>query len=88
MTWESLKSFNYIQIVSSQNPGDPTGLFKYVGEGDSLVFKINLDSMAAKTHQPKPEFADKFIVYSIKVKNTSKKELTDQQLGEQVQKYF
>ncbi|HAL53652.1 MULTISPECIES: FKBP-type peptidyl-prolyl cis-trans isomerase [Sphingobacterium] len=79
----------YPDSIIAKNPGDPTGLFKYVGEGDSLVFKINLDSMAAKTHQPKPEFADKFIVYSIKVKKHFKKgKLTDQQLGEQVQKYF
>lgn len=79
----------YPDSIIAKNPGDPTGLFKYVGEGDSLVFKINLDSMAAKTHQPKPEFADKFLVFSIKVKKHFKKgKLTDQQLGEQVQKYF
>lgn len=79
----------YPDSIIAKNPGDPTGLFKYVGEGDSLVFKINLDSMAAKTHQPKPEFADKFLIFSIKVKKHFKKgKLTDQQLGEQVQKYF
>ncbi len=79
----------YADSIIAKNPGDPTGLFKYVGEGDSLVFKINLDSVAAKTHQPKPEFADKYIIYSIKVQKHFKKgKLTDQQLGEQVQKYF
>lgn len=79
----------YPDSVIKQNPGDPTGLFKFVGEGDSLVFKIDLDSVAAKTKQPKPEFADKYIIYTLKVKKHFKKgKLNDQQLGEQVTKYF
>lgn len=79
----------YPDSIIKQNPGDPTGLFKLVGEGDSLVFKIDLDSVAAKTQQPKPAFADKFIIYTIKVQKHFKKgKLTDQQLGEQVTKYF
>lgn len=79
----------YPDSIIKQNPGDPTGLFKLVGEGDSLVFKIDLDSVAAKTQQPKPAFADKYIIYTIKVQKHFKKgKLTDQQLGEQVTKYF
>ncbi|MEJ5090906.1 peptidylprolyl isomerase [Sphingobacterium faecium] len=79
----------YPDSIIKQNPGDPTGLFKFVGEGDSLVFKIDLDSVAAKTQQPKPAFADKYIIYTLKVQKHFKKgKLTDQQLGEQVTKYF
>ncbi|MBB2953717.1 FKBP-type peptidyl-prolyl cis-trans isomerase [Sphingobacterium sp. JUb56] len=79
----------YPDSIIKQNPGDPTGLFKFVGEGDSLVFKINLDSITAKTKQPKPDFADKYIIYTIKVQKHFKKgKLTDQQLSEQVTKYF
>ncbi|MCS3557570.1 MULTISPECIES: FKBP-type peptidyl-prolyl cis-trans isomerase [unclassified Sphingobacterium] len=79
----------YPDSIIKQNPGDPTGLFKFVGEGDSLVFKINLDSITAKTQQPKPPFADKYIIYTIKVQKHFKKgKLTDQQLGEQVTKYY
>ncbi|MDH5825395.1 FKBP-type peptidyl-prolyl cis-trans isomerase [Sphingobacterium faecium] len=79
----------YPDSIIKQNPGDPTGLFKLVGEGDSLVFKINLDSMTAKTQQPKPDFADKYIIYTVKVQKHFKKgKLTDQEIGDQVTKYF
>ncbi|MDF2514776.1 MAG: peptidylprolyl isomerase [Sphingobacterium sp.] len=75
--------------IAAKQPDNPMTLFKLVGEGDSLVFKINLDSASAKTHQPKPDFADKYIVYSLRVQKHFKKgKLTDQQLGEQVQKYM
>lgn len=69
--------------------GDNNSILKMLGEGDSAVFRLDLDTMAAKTGQPKPEFADKFIEFTIKVKKHFKKGTqTDSALYEQVNKYF
>ena len=69
--------------------GDNNSILKMLGEGDSAVFRLNLDTMAAKTGQPKPEFADKYIQFTIKVKKHFKKgNLTDSALYDQVNKYY
>lgn len=70
-------------------PGDNNTILKMLGEGDSATFKLDLDTMAARTGQPKPEFADKFIQFTIKVKKHFKKgDLTDSALFEQVNEYY
>jgi len=70
-------------------PGDNNTILKMLGEGDSAVFKLNLDTMAARTGQPKPEFADKYIEYTIKVRKLFKRgNLTDSALFEQVNQYY
>src|SRR5690606_11979758 len=64
-------------------------MFRMLGEGDSAVFKLDLDTMAAKTMQPKPEFADKYIIFNVKVNRHFKKgELTDSALYAEVNTYF
>ncbi|WP_140937559.1 FKBP-type peptidyl-prolyl cis-trans isomerase [Sphingobacterium lumbrici] len=69
--------------------GDYNSMFKMLGEGDSAVFRLNLDTMAAKTGQPKPEFADKFVTFTVKVRKHFKKgELTDSALYADINKYF
>ncbi|WP_353183986.1 FKBP-type peptidyl-prolyl cis-trans isomerase [Parapedobacter lycopersici] len=69
--------------------GDYNSMFKLLGEGDSAVFKLDLDTMAAKTMQPKPEFADKYIIFNVKVNRHFKKgELTDSALYAEVNTYF
>lgn len=69
--------------------GDNNTILKMLGEGDSATFKLNLDTMAAKTGQPKPEFADKYIQFTIKVKKLFKKgDLTDSVLFDQVNQYY
>lgn len=69
--------------------GDYNSMFKLLGEGDSAVFRLNLDTMAAKTGQPKPEFADKFVTFSVKVRKHFKKgDLTDSALYAQIDTYF
>ncbi|WP_257669000.1 FKBP-type peptidyl-prolyl cis-trans isomerase [Parapedobacter tibetensis] len=69
--------------------GDYNSMFKMLGEGDSAVFKLDLDTMAAKTMQPKPEFADKFVTFNVKVnKHFKKGELTDSALYAEVNTYF
>src|SRR5690606_17287684 len=70
-------------------PGDYNSMFKLLGEGDSAIFRLNLDTMAAKTGQPKPEFADKFVTFTIKVRKHFKKgNLTDSALYAQIDQYF
>ncbi len=69
--------------------GDYNSMFKFLGEGDSAVFRLNMDTMAAKTGQPKPEFADKFVTFTVKVRKHFKKgELTDSALYGQLDNYF
>lgn len=69
--------------------GDYNSMFKFLGEGDSAIFKLNIDTMAARMGQPKPEFADKFVTFKIKVRKHFKKgELTDSALYAQIDEYF
>ncbi|MGJ1206195.1 FKBP-type peptidyl-prolyl cis-trans isomerase [Sphingobacterium lactis] len=76
-------------LMQGGYPGDNNTILKMLGEGDSAVFKLDLDTMAARTGQPKPEFADKYIQFTIKVKKHFKKgNLTDSALFDQVNKYY
>src|SRR5690606_33477438 len=69
--------------------GDYNSMFKLLGEGDSAIFRLNLDTMAAKTGQPKPEFADHYATFKVKVRKHFKKgELTDSAMYAQVDEYF
>lgn len=69
--------------------GDYNSMFKFLGEGDSAVFKLNVDTMAARTGQPKPEFADKYVTFKVKVRKHFKKgSLTDSALYAQIDQYF
>lgn len=48
--------------------GDLASALKLLGEGDSAVFKLNLDSMAKYSGQPKPTGAkDNFSTFTIKI---------------------
>lgn len=70
-------------------PGDYNSMFKFLGEGDSAIFRLNLDTMAARNSQPKPEFADKYVTFNVKVRKVFKKgNLTDSLFYDQVNKYF
>src|SRR5690606_37753915 len=42
--------------VPGTDPGDYNSTFKFRGEGDSAVFPLNLDTMAARSGQTKPPF--------------------------------
>lgn len=56
-------------------PGDMSDAFELFGEGDSVTFKLNLDTMAARTGQPKPEQFknDKYMVFTVKFEKVFKK---------------
>ncbi|SEK67634.1 FKBP-type peptidyl-prolyl cis-trans isomerase [Parapedobacter koreensis] len=70
-------------------PGDYNSMFRMLGEGDSAVFQLDLDTMAAKTMQPKPDFANKYVTFNVKVnKHFKKGELTDSALYAEVNTYF
>jgi FKBP-type peptidyl-prolyl cis-trans isomerase FkpA len=69
--------------------GDYNSMFKFFGEGDSAIFKLDLDTMAVKTSQPKLDFADKFVTIRVKVRKLFKKgQLTDSAMYAQVDTYF
>ncbi|WP_052144355.1 FKBP-type peptidyl-prolyl cis-trans isomerase [Sphingobacterium sp. SYP-B4668] len=69
--------------------GDYNSMFKFLGEGDSAVFHLNVDTMAAKMSQPKVEFADKYVTFTIKVRKHFKKgTLTDSALYADINKYM
>lgn len=70
-------------------PGDMHTIFRMLGEGDSAIFRLNLDTASARMGQPKPEFADKYIQYLMKVEKVFKQgDLTDSVFDAQIQQYF
>ena len=70
-------------------PGDYNSMFRMLGEGDSAIFKLDLDTMATKTMQQKPDIADKYLIFNVKVnKHFKKGDLTDSALYAEVNTYF
>lgn len=70
-------------------PGDHNSMFSMLGEGDSAIFFLDLDTMAARTGQPKPDFIDHHVVFNVKVhKHFKKGDLTDSALYAEVNTYF
>lgn len=70
-------------------PGDYNTMFKMLGEGDSAVFHMDMDTLQARLNQPKPEFVDKYFIFNVKVnKHFKKGELTDSALYAEVNTYF
>lgn len=70
-------------------PGDHNTMFSMLGEGDSAIFHLDLDTMAARTGQPKPDFIDKYIVFNVKViKHFKKGDLTDSAHYAVINEYF
>ncbi len=70
-------------------PGDYNSMFSMLGEGDSAVFKLNLDTLAAKAMQPKPDFSEKYLIFNLKVnKHFKKGDLTDSALYAEINTYF
>lgn len=62
-----------------------------LSEGDSATLKINLDSLVAKTGQPKPLFAekDKYMVFKIRVEKVIPKgKLDDKTFGDKINEFI
>lgn len=62
-------------VGKKQYAGDMQDVLTLFGEGDSATFKINLDTMAFHSKQPKPEQFknDKYIVFTVKIEKVFKK---------------
>ncbi|MET3112327.1 FKBP-type peptidyl-prolyl cis-trans isomerase FkpA [Pedobacter sp. CG_S7] len=56
--------------------GDMNDVLYLFGEGDSATFKLNLDTMAKHSGQPKPEALknDKFLIFTVKVEKVLHKD--------------
>lgn len=82
-----------VTVVSDSTPGiypgDHNTMFKMLGEGDSAVFHLDMDTMNARTGQPTPDFFDRYVVFEIKVnRHFQKGELTDSALYAEVNTYM
>lgn len=83
----------YVNVVPDTIPGNYKGsyssMFKHLGEGDSAVFRLNLDTMAAKSGQPKLPIADKYLTFTVKVRKHFKKaELPDSVAHVELDNYY
>jgi len=56
-------------------PGDMNDVLFLFGEGDSATFKLNLDTMAKNTGQPKPptNAKDTYLIFTVKIEKVFKK---------------
>jgi len=72
--------------------GDMSDAFSLLGEGDSATFKINLDTMAFYTKQPKPEQYknDKYMTFTVKIEKVLKKKTgeADSTFNKRAQEFF
>jgi FKBP-type peptidyl-prolyl cis-trans isomerase FkpA len=62
-------------VGKKQYDGDMNDVLFLFGEGDSATFKLNLDTMAKRTTQPKPPASakDTYLVFTVKVEKVFKK---------------
>ncbi|WP_276089749.1 FKBP-type peptidyl-prolyl cis-trans isomerase [Pedobacter sp. JY14-1] len=62
-------------VAKKQYAGDMNDVLYLFGEGDSATFKLDLDTMAKHTNNPKPPYAakDKYLVFTVKVEKVLKK---------------
>lgn len=77
-----------------QKPGFNGDLFsglQLLSEGDSATFKINLDTLAAKSGQPKPPFAakDQYILFTVKIEKViAKGKLGEKAFSEKIEAFI
>lgn len=58
--------------------GDMYDILTYFGEGDSVTFKVDLDSMAKYTKQPRqPEIKGKYFIFNVKVEKVLSKQANE-----------
>lgn len=72
--------------------GDMNDVLTLFGEGDSATFKLNLDTMAARTNQPKPpqNAKDTYLIFTVKVEKVFKKKAgeADSAFQKRAQEFF
>lgn len=65
----------FLLVQKPQFKGDLISALTLVGDGDSVIVKINADTVAKKSGQPKPPgFKGKYFVYSLKIEKVIPKE--------------
>lgn len=80
----------FLTAQKPQFPGDLFSALEMLGEGDSAVFKLDLDTMTAKSMQPRPEnLKGKYMVYTFKINKVIKKgEKNDEDFNKEIEGYF
>jgi len=65
----------FLLVQKPQFKGDLISALTLVGDGDSVIVKINADTVAKKSGQPKPPgFKGKYFVYTLKIEKVIAKE--------------
>jgi len=68
----------FFPISKSMFKGDMVAALKLLGEGDSASFKLNLDSMAKYSGQPKPATAkDNYATFTVKIEKVLHKKANE-----------
>ncbi|MFM6976035.1 MAG: FKBP-type peptidyl-prolyl cis-trans isomerase [Sphingobacteriaceae bacterium] len=81
----------FLVCQKPQFKGDLYSGLALLSEGDSATFKINLDTLAAKTGQPKPAFAgkDTYMIFKVKVvKVIPKGKQDDKTFGDKINEFI
>ncbi|MBE7175883.1 MAG: FKBP-type peptidyl-prolyl cis-trans isomerase [Mucilaginibacter polytrichastri] len=78
-----------LMVPKSMYKGDLYSAIEMLSEGDSATFKINADTLAKKTGQPKPNAKMKEIVYTMKVEKVIPKgKMNDQEFQAKIGDFF
>lgn len=90
-TWD-MESPQVFPVAKKAYAGDMNDVLTLFGEGDSATFKLDLDTMAARTGQPKPPqmAKDKYLVFTIKIEKVFKKKAgeADADFQKRAQEFF
>lgn len=81
----------FLVCQKPQFKGDLYSGLTLLSEGDSATFKINLDTLSAKTSQPKPPFAgkDHYMIFKVKVEKVIPKgKLNDKDFGDKINAFI
>lgn len=66
-TWD-MEQAQVFPVAKKMYDGDMNDVLTLFGEGDSATFKLDLDTMAARSGQPKPPgLTGKYIVFTVKI---------------------
>lgn len=81
----------FLMVQKPSFKGDLFAGLTLLSEGDSATLKINLDTLAAKTGQPKPPFAgkDQYIIFTVKIEKVIPKgKLDEKAFGDKINAYI
>ena len=81
----------FLMVDKSQFKGDFYTALGMLSEGDSATIKLDLDTLAAKTGRPKPEFAskDRYLIFTVKVqKVVPRGKLSDEEFGKKIDAFI